>query len=121
MTFPTYSYGDPANNPIHAVRYKIRDTDTNAALLSDEEIAYELTQAGGDVLLAAISCCTTIIAWGARKVTRRIGDTVIQYSDLVENYVQLKERLLEDLRLQELMAIPTIGEVDDGDASLYTW
>lgn len=52
----TYS-GDPASSPGDAVRFWIGDTTEATQQLSDEELAYLLTLAGGNVLQAAVAGC----------------------------------------------------------------
>ena len=84
----TYS-GDPAASGTDAVRYKIQDTDEDRPLLLDEEIEYELGEADDDVLAAALSCAEVLVARGAHKVTKKINNRQINYSDLTGQYERL--------------------------------
>jgi hypothetical protein len=88
----TYS-GDPAANNRDSVRFLIGDTDTTKQQLTDEEIAFLLTQSGDNVYLAGASACYAIAADYARLVDKEVGDLVIDYSQRVEHYMTLGKQL----------------------------
>lgn len=94
-----YSYsGDPSESALDAVRYKIQDIDLEDLddwLLSDEEIEYELAQAGNSVLKAAANCAETIAGRFSKKVTKQTAGDRIDYSDLAKQYYALAEALRE--------------------------
>jgi len=101
MSF-TYS-GDPDNSPKDAVRFLIGDTDKCDPLLDDEEIKYFLGQYndGKGVINAAIRCCETIAAKFSRRVTEKVGQVSMNFSDAGKQYramaLDLRRRLaMED-------------------------
>lgn len=83
----TYS-GDPTSTPKDEVRFLVGDTDAEAPLLSDEEIAYLLVG-----VPSAISCapkaCATILSKLAREVDYTIGPEKVTASQRFENYQKL--------------------------------
>jgi hypothetical protein len=83
------SYAISINN----VRRAIQDKNPDRPLLSDEEIYDELIAASGDTLAASLACAEALVARGAHKVTKKIGDRQINYSDLLGHYQALVEVL----------------------------
>lgn len=76
----TYS-GDPSSHDRDKVRFLVGDTDTTDQLVSDEEIAYLLTEAG-DPYRAAHDACMAIAAKFTRKAqSKSVGDLSISYAD----------------------------------------
>lgn len=67
----TYS-GDPSANDRDEVRWLCGDTDTNDQLVTDEEIAYAVTESGSNVLAAAL-CCDALQAKFSRDVDNRLS------------------------------------------------
>lgn len=65
-----FSYGgDPNANKKDAIRYMIGDTSADDALISDSEIAFELSNEG-QIFSAAANCCDVIAVKIARRVNR---------------------------------------------------
>lgn len=105
MTF-TYA-GDPQASDVAAVRFEISDTDTNAPLLQDEEIAYAISSESGytvtpspsavtlaDALLfgAAARCMETLARKFAMQADETVGDLATTYSKQAVTYaVRAKE------------------------------
>lgn len=87
----TYS-GDPASNERDAVRFEIPDTDTNAQLVSDQEIAYALAEESG-VLGAAARCCEQISRRYAQQADVATGDVKLTYSKAAENLAERAKEL----------------------------
>ena len=74
----TYT-NDPLNRPIDRVRHEINDTDTENAVLSDEEIQYSISS-NPHVLLAASDCAAQIGAKYADEPKQKtVGDLSINY------------------------------------------
>lgn len=90
--------GDPTASELDAVRDKIGDTDDSAWQLSDEEIQSEIDGSGGSVLMAASRCARKIAARYSRKVTKSIGRTSINYSDLAKQYFALATELEDEAK-----------------------
>lgn len=88
----TYS-GDPASTNRDAVRFKIGDTDTNNQQLSDEEIAYAISN-NGQLDLAAADCCEAIAAKVAAKVPVKTVQGVSRaLTDRMNYYLKLAKQL----------------------------
>ena len=79
--------------PINEVRRTIQDKNPDRPLLSDEEIYDSLAASGGDTLAASLACAEALVARGAHKVSKKIGDRQINYSDLLGHYQALVEVL----------------------------
>lgn len=100
----TYS-GDPSSSDRDAIRFLIGDTETLDQLVTDEEIAYALTQQPS-INLAAALVCDAIAAKFAREADRRVGDVSLSASQRAEAY-RTKAR---DLRTNGLsLALPSFG------------
>ena len=98
MTF-TYS-GDPSTSARNYVRFLLNDTDSNDALFSDEEIAYVLTEWGGDAYDAARELAEILIARFARladSTSKSVGDISVSesYGSKITHYQQLANSLLQ--------------------------
>jgi hypothetical protein len=107
----TYS-GNPSSSDKDAIRYLIGDTDTNNQLLSDEEIAYELTRS--NVYGAAALSCNAIVAKLSRLVDTYLDrDIRANMSQAVKNYQALARNLEFKARLS--IAAPFCGGVSVSD------
>lgn len=104
----TYS-GDPTSSLLDAVRYTIGDTIETDPLLQDEEVQYELTQAGSNVLQAAVRCCEAIAAKFARLADSTMGQTSINASQKYAQYTALASHLR---RKAAIKATPYSGSTD---------
>lgn len=111
----TYSYsGDPAASDQDAVRFEIQDTDPNAPLLQDEEIAFTLDNEAGPegdrtpagMLSAAARCCEALSRRFAMQADTVVGSLQTTYSKMAENYAEraseLRERAIG-------MGVPFVG------------
>lgn len=91
----SWSYsGDPADSDTDAVRFEIPDTDESAGLVSDEEIAYALSQESG-VIGAAARCCEIVARRYAQQADVATGDVKLTYSKQAEN-LAVRARELRD-------------------------
>lgn len=89
----TWTYGgDPSANDRDEVRFLLGDTDTTDQLITDEEIAYAITQAATNRGAAAL-CARAVAASFARRADRTVGDLRISYSQQHKQYLELAERL----------------------------
>lgn len=87
----TYS-GDPSSTDRDTVRFLVSDTDTNAQLVSDEEIAWALTEGG--VYNAAAIVARAISAQYARKADFEVSkDLKVSYSKQATAYSDLASSL----------------------------
>lgn len=87
-------YGnDPENDTADELRLLIGDTDLSDPLLSDEEVAFFLSDAGGAAIWGAIRAATAVAAKFARKVTSTSGRVSKALSDLMQHYLDLARRL----------------------------
>jgi hypothetical protein len=78
------------------VRHTVGDVDVPAnAQLTDEEIAYELAQAGGVVRTAALACCRRLQARYAVLTDTTEGDVSKKYSQLFDHFGGLAEALAD--------------------------
>ena len=110
----TFVYDDPNNSHTEAVRFLIQDVDDTRQLLQDEEIEYLLSEADDDVLAASLACAEALLAKGAHRVTKKIGDRSINYSDLTGQYEKLVAVLQAKIRRGDYSyTVPIIGTVAD--------
>jgi len=89
----TYS-GDPSQSTTDAVRFYIQDTDMDSPMLADGEISYVLIDYPNP-LLAAAQCCRALAARFSQKVSKRVGDLSINFSDKAKQYLALATELEE--------------------------
>jgi hypothetical protein len=90
---PSWSYsGDPAFSSRDAVRFYIGDTESSAQILMDAEIDQTLT-IYPNAFLAAAQCARTIAGRYSRKISKRVGDLSISYSDLAKQFFTLADEL----------------------------
>jgi hypothetical protein len=100
---------------INDIRRAIQDKNPDRPLLSDEEIYDELIAAGGDTLAASLACAEALVARGAHKVSKKIGDRQINYSDLLGHYQALVALLEDKIRRLGLAYVkPPTGKVSGG-------
>jgi hypothetical protein len=77
---------------VSIVRLMIGDK-TIPYFLSDAEISYFLDEANDIIILAAIMACDALIATFGLKVTKKIADQSVNYSDLQDHFIKLKGEL----------------------------
>ncbi len=93
------------------VRLLIGDTDAGQPLLSDEELAYCLTQAG--VTRAAAKACRAIAAKFARDATTAVAGFSATLQSRHEQYLKLAEIL--EAAGSEIIAVPTAGGIEQSE------
>ena len=89
--------GDPANNPIDAVRLLVGDTDPSAEILTDAEYQYFLDLTNNAVIPAAILAARTIAAKYALLVNEEVGEVKISYEQRYKHYIDLAARLEDQI------------------------
>lgn len=88
-----FSYsGDPTNSPLDKVRFILGDTDTNAYLLSDEEINY-LLSITSSAEEATYKGTLNIIAKLTNQVDYQIGPEKVWANQKLTNFVLLRKEL----------------------------
>jgi hypothetical protein len=108
----TWSYTGPASSSADAVRFLVGDTVEADPLLSDEEIAWLLTEHGNIVGLAAVQACETIAAKFARLADSQVDDVAAKASQRAAGY----RTLAADLRGRVTVAgaMPFAGGISIG-------
>lgn len=110
----TFTYDNPNDSDLEAVRFRLQDIDEDKPLLTDEEIEFELAEVDDNILLATLACAEVLVARGAHKVTKKIGQMTINYSDLTDHYIALVGILHAKIqRGDNSFIIPTAGKVAD--------
>ena len=89
-----FSYtGSPSTSANDRVRFLIQDV-TDPGLLSDEEIAWMMTEEGGDAYRTSAALCLVLARrFATQPGSRSIGDVSISYSDLTDRYTKLAASL----------------------------
>lgn len=107
-----FSYsGDPSNSDKDKVRFLLGDTNKDAPLLQDGEIAFLITSQN-TVIEAAVAGAQAIAAQFARLTDESVGDISKSYSQRVEHYRQLAS----DLRRRANVAVaPYAGGISKDD------
>lgn len=107
----TYS-GDPSSTSRDAVRFLIGDTDNTSQLVTDEEIAYMLTQEGS-TSSAAARVCRSLAAKYARFMDQSVGDLNISYSQRFSQFSEMAAKLESDASSR--VGIPYAGGISQTD------
>lgn len=107
----TYS-GDPSATNRDAVRFLIGDTDNTSQLVTDEEIAYMLTQEGS-TSSAAARVCRSLAAKYARFMDQSVGDLNISYSQRFKQFSEMASKLESDASSR--VGIPYAGGISQSD------
>lgn len=111
----TYS-GNPSGSDRDKVRFLISDTDTNAQLVSDEEIAWALTE-GGPYKAAAIVARAIAFKY-AKKANFTISkDISVSYGKIAETYSALADTL--ENKAGNLYAVPFAGGISINNKESY--
>lgn len=113
----TYS-GDPAAFPRDAVRFLMRDTvETADATISDEEIAWLLSENGNNVYLAAADGAMEVAAKYAGLVqTKTVGSLSLTYAARSQSFKNTADNLRERAGTKTALA-PFSGGISKADKS----
>lgn len=79
-----------------AVRLLVGDTDTTDQQVSDEEIAFALSQTSDDIYNAGALMCRTIAGKYSRLVDTSIESVSSSYSQRAAQYLELAARLVKE-------------------------
>lgn len=91
----TYDIAQLATSPVTQVRYRVGDVDSEAPLISDEEIAFELLDK--DVMGAAIACCESIAARLLANPDYSLGPYTVKNSQKPKNFYERAAKLKQSL------------------------
>jgi hypothetical protein len=86
------TYDDNLTTDRDKVRFLIGDTDDDQQMLSDNEIAFILTQENNNLLLSASNACRAIAAKFARDVNYRFSTMWQDASDAYDHFMDLAEK-----------------------------
>jgi len=99
----TYSYTDPSQSPKDAVRFLVGDTKPKKVLvggemqvqylLSDEEIAYCLSQTGNEPQQAAVLACESIISGLGQLCDQTVGSVSKSFSQMRDGFTAVLAQL----------------------------
>lgn len=82
----SFSYGGPAASPVSAVRFTIGDVVESRAQLSDEEIAYLLDEAKGNVRGASLLACEAVLSRLSYLCDQSVGGVSKSWSQLRDGW-----------------------------------
>ena len=105
----TWTYGgDPSANDRDAVRFLSGDTDTSNQQVSDEEIAFLLTESNDNVYLSAAGVCDAAAARVSAKAdeSKSVGDLSLSTS-YANQAATFQERAL-NLRAESVRKTPPV-------------
>lgn len=102
---------DTADKRRDAVRLAIGDTDTNDQQVTDEEIAYALSEAGNNVYSAATQMCMALSAKFARLVDSSFGPVRNSYSQKSASYRALAATLESQRIARGGLGTPVAGGI----------
>lgn len=97
----SFSYNGPSAGLIDEVRYRVGDTVEALALLTDEEIAWELSEASNDALQASLAAVDKMLALCAH-------DTLTS-ADGITRDVSGRKTALEAIRTQLVTRMALAG------------
>jgi len=116
------TYDDNLSTDRDKVRFLIGDTDDDNQMLSDNEIAFLLTQENSNLLLASASACEAIAAKFARDVNYRFSTMWQDASDAYAHYMQLAEKYRTESSRNSGQPIFTFNEnINSGEAVELFW
>ena len=110
----TWSYSeDPSSSSKDAVRFLIQDTVVTRPLISDEEIAYLLSQNSNPSMAAAAACRVIAAKYSAGWTSKTVGDLTISFSERFKYYMDMADRLEQDGIIST--ATPYLGGMSKSD------
>lgn len=107
----TYS-GNPAASDKDAVRHLLGDTDERDQQLSDEEIEWEVAQAGTVRSAAANAARSLAGRYSLQPSSKKVGDLAVTYGERAAMMLTLAKSLDADANLG---AIPRAGGISIAD------
>lgn len=110
---------NPSGVPRDAVRILCGDTNENEPLLSDETIAWLLSEENGSTILAAARACELIASQFAREADISVGELSVKFSTLAENYRQRALSLRAEASLLANSPLPASARKTERDPIFY--
>ena len=90
----SWSYsGDPSESALDAVRFTIADTKSEDAYVTDEEIAWALSQTGQNISAASAIIARALSAQFSTLSDEEIGPLKFKYAERAKNYEKIATRL----------------------------
>ena len=111
-----WDYNPALSTQRDLVRYLVQDTLIADQLMQDEEIAAALSM-NPNPRMAAAEIADRIALQFARRVTTRVGDTQVNYSDRAQQYSALARKLRQDAALRG--AMPYAGGISVAEKQTY--
>lgn len=102
------------------VRLLIGDNDNNDYILTNNDILYFLEESSDEILLASIKACEAVISICGRKVTKKIGDQSVNWSDLQEHFIKVCDRLKNRYQNGDGENIPMPSSKTTDQTNLFT-
>lgn len=102
---------------INNVRFLIGDTDSTDYAITNDNIAFALSQASDDLYLAASICCRALAAKYANLVDTKFESVSSNYSQLQNNYTKLAARLESQSKKfgKGGLGVPLVGGISISD------
>lgn len=94
----TFTYNGTPDTNLKRVRFLIQDTDTNSALLTDEEINWQLS-VEANIYKAAANLCEVIATRLARIIDRSAMTMSVSSPRTPEFFLELANRLRSSTRI----------------------
>lgn len=111
----TFSYsGNPGASTLDAVRYLTGDTVERMALLTDEEIQYNLAQSGNAAPAAAVAAIEAMMVRAAGMVDESVGSVSKSWSQRLSNLGTIRTMLL-DKQARGGLGAPRAGGISYAD------
>jgi hypothetical protein len=119
-----FSYsGNPADSLLDAIRFYSQDIDENDPFISDEEIAFLISNwehiSDNPIFLAAV-VCDAISAKFAREISFSADGVSISASDLQNKFQTLADSLRAQYSANEVGSGPSAGGLIAGEEFDYT-
>lgn len=113
----TYS-SNPSSSAVDAVRFLVGDTDMDDAKLTDEEIAFLLSEWGQDNYQAAAAAADHLAATAASWISYSADGNSLSLSELQQKYITLAVELRWAGRRRNRVA-PYAGGINVGDTEMF--
>ena len=110
--------GDPANNPVDALRLTTGDVWDDMEYLDDATYQYLLDRAEGNQRRASLDAMRAILFKLSRGARERAGDIEVYGSEYFKNYLAALQEVLRNPELTISLAMPYAGGISKLDMLL---
>ena len=114
----TFTYTDPSNSTLEAIRFYCQDTQSADAFLTDEEITFLIDQwsnvSDNPIYLASVAC-ESIASKFAREISYSADGVSIGSAELQNKYIQLGQSLRALWKASDVGAGPDVGGILIGE------